>query len=293
MTLHTGRLTAQAFAAFVLIFSSCENRIGTDALASEGKGLVYASVRSEITVRNSDAEEVDYSDYNFRFVGVGDYATSDSYRFEDVEWPMKWFFGTYRLQAESCTREEAEEGRGTHRYEGIGSNFSVVNGIAAKASVLCEIANVKVSAVFEDAMFLSFKSFRLDVTTVSVPEYDEDGNEVKPETEIRTLEYDPINNTGYYNLHDSPLNLKYTLYVKEFDAEEFVECKTGYFVLPGQDGPAVLEAGDAVTFRVRYTGEVKPVPGMVFIVSGEWTQEDPIDNSVTIGDYEEDSVMED
>ena len=44
---------------------------------------------------------------------------------------------------------------------------------------------------------------------------------------------------------------------------------------------------------MKYTGETVEVPGVVFIVSGEWTEEDPIDNSVTVGDYTKDEVMED
>lgn len=293
MTLHTGRLTTLALAACVLFHSACENNIGTGALTGEGKGWIDASLHSEITVRNTDPQAEDYSDYNFRFVGVDGYGTSDYYRFGDVDWPMEWYFGVFRLQAESCTRDEAEAGRGRLRHEGIGENFAVVNGRTAKASVYCQVANVQVSVVFEDAMFISFKDFRLDVTSVLAPQYDEEGIEVSPETPVRTLEYDALNLSGYFNLHDAPMNLKYTLYVKHFGAEEYIESQTGHFVLPEQSGPAVLKAGDAITFRVKYTGETVEVPGVVFIVSGEWTEEDPIDNSVTVGDYTKDEVKED
>ena len=291
MTLHTGRLLTLIISAFSLICISCEDNSSVNVRPEEGMGLVSMSLHSEITVKNTDQNSDDFSDYNFRFVGVGKYGTSDYYRYGSVEWPMSWYFGQFRVQAESCTAEDAESGRGTIRYEGFSTPFDVINGRKAETSVICTIANCRVNVVFEDAMIQSFKDFRLDVTSVIAPVYDEEGNVTSVETPVRTLEYDALDLTGYYNVHGSNMNLKYTLFVKALGADEFIEQPSGYYQKEDDTMPSVVKAGDAITFRVRYTGETVQLPGIMFIVSGERT--DAIDDSIHINDYENDNVVED
>ena len=292
MTLHTGRFFALLIAACLLSFASCEDGRKVDSPALDGMGLVDMSLSSEIIVRSIENRSDEYLDYNFRYVGVGDYGTSDYYRYGDVVWPMAWYFGRFVAQVESCTADEAEQGRGCVRYEGFSSPFNVINGETTRVvDIECGVANYRVSVIFEDAMFISFKDFRLDVTSVTAPECDEDGLEISPETPVRTLEYDALNLSGYYNLHGTRMNLKYTLYVKAFGAEEFVEQQSGYYVNSGETEPAVVNAADAITFRVGYTGDAVVVPGVMFIVSGERT--DVIDNSITIKDYENGDIRED
>lgn len=287
MTLHTGRLAALLLVVLSLIFTSCDN-YHTD---SRGKGEVMLSLYSDIVFKSTNLlSEVD--DYNFRFVGVDGYATSEYYRYGDVSWPFKWYYGVYKLQAESCTVSKADEGYGCLRYEGMSSSFSVLSGITANASVTCKVANVKVNVAFDDSMFESFTDFKLVVDTV-LPVLTEEGEidwTQEPEHR-RTLEFDTINMTGFYSLADQPTALRYTLYIKADGAEEYVESRIGYFTETDINQPAVLRGGDLVTLRVKYTGAPVVSSGIKFIVSGDRTT---VNNSVDLNDYvNNEGVVED
>lgn len=293
MTLHTGRLMTLIVSAIVLFVVSCEEQKSSHALAGNGKGKVMLSLYSDIEVKSPQAIS-DTEDYNFRFVGVGSYGTSPYYRYGDVEWPMEWYFGVFRLQAESCTLEEAEEGYGKLRYEGIGQPFSVINDQMATASVVCNIANFRVGVNFNDKMFMSFKDFKLVVESVTTPIYEEseDGGQVLVQDAqlVRTLDFNALNKVGFYNLGSGDMNLRYVLYVMLDGAEEFIEKEAGYFLEDGSEVPAVVNAGDYITFNVNYVGEVQPSAGIKFIVEGN---RKAIANGIEIGDYVGDSVVED
>ena len=277
MTLHTGRLAALLLTVLSLVFTECNNAHSD----SYGKGEVVLSLYSDIVLKSSTPLS-DVDDYNFRFVGVDGYVTSEYYRYGDVAWPFKWYFGIYKLQAESCTLEESDEGYGCLRYEGISSAFSVVNGNTATAAVTCSVVNVKVNVAFDDSMFEAFADFKLAVETV-LPLVTEDGQlDLNQEVENRrTLEFDTINMSGYYSLADQPTLLRYTLYVKTDGAEEYIESKTGYFS-DADNQPVALRGGDLVTLRVKYTGEPIVTSGIKFIVSGDRTS---VNNSVSLNDY--------
>ena len=64
-----------------------------------------------------------------------------------------------------------------------------------------------------------------------------------------------------------------------------------WFMEEGETSPAQVERGDAIIFRVKYTGEAVTLPGMMFIVSGE--RSGLIDNNISIGDYTGGNVEED
>ena len=233
-------------------------------------------------------------DYNFRFVGVGEYGTSQYHRYGDVSWPMDWYFGIFRLQAESCTADEAESGYGKLRYEGIGQPFSVINDQTATASVVCSVANFRVVANFNDKMFMSYKDFKLVVESVLMPVYEEDeeGNQflVRDEQQLRSLDFTTINKTGYYNLHNDPLMLRYVLYVMVDGTDEFIEQQRGFFKESGSSEPAEINAGDDITFNVNYVGDVQPSAGIKFIINGE---RKPVSNGIEIGDYTQGAATED
>ena len=287
MTLHIGRWVALLLTVLSVFITSCES----DQNSSHGKGEVMLSLYSDVVFK-SPAPISDVDDFNFRFVGVDGYATSEYYRYGDVSWPFTWYFGIYRLQAESCTLEEADEGYGRLRYEGISSSFSVVNGRTATAQVICEVVNINVNVSFDDSMFETFQDFKLVVETV-VPELTEDGEiDLTNDPEVRrTLEFDSINMSGYFSLAPEPTLLRYILYLKADGAEEFVESKTGYFTDPDSKSPAVMNGGDLVTLKVKYTGVPVVSPGIKFIVSG---QRSSVNNSVTLNEYvSKDEVVED
>ena len=279
--------------AISLFVVSCEEKKPSHVLSENGKGKVVVSLFSDIEVKSPQAIS-DTEDYNFRFVGVGSYGTSPYYRYGDVEWPMEWYFGVFRLQAESCTPEEAEEGYGKLRYEGIGQPFSVINDQMAVASVVCNIANFRVGVNFNDKMFMSFKDFKLVVDSVTAPVYEEaeDGDQmlVRDAQLVRTLDFNTLNKVGYYNLGAGDMNLRYVLYVMLDGAEEFVEKDSGFFMEDGSADPAIVNAGDYITLNVNYIGEVQPSEGIKFIVEGSRKS---IANGSEIGDYVGDSVVED
>lgn len=287
MTLHTGRLAALLLTVLSIAFTSCEN----DHIVSRGKGKVMLSLYSDIVFK-SETPLSNVDDYNFRFVGVDGYGSSEYYRYGDVNWPFEWYFGIFKLQAESCTETEADEGYGCVRYEGISNSFAVSNGITATAHVTCQVVNINVNVDFDDSMYEAFADFKIVVETV-LPALDEDGQfDMSVEPEIRrTLEFDTINMTGYFSLADQPTLLRYTLYIKMYGADEYLESKKGYFSDGSASGPSALRGGDLVTFNVKYTGAPIVTPGIKFIVSGERTS---VNNSVFLEDYQnKESVVED
>lgn len=296
MTLHTGRFFALAVAALVFIFVSCEGEEPSGALAGNGRGKVMLSICKDVAieVKSQPAPQSEVDDYKFRFVGVGDNGTSDYYRYGDVSWPMDWYFGIFRLQAESCSFSEAESGYGKLRYEGIGQPFSVINNQTASTSVVCKIANIRVNVDFNDKMFLSYKDFKLVVESVLAPVYeeDEDGNEslVQDARIMRTLDFTTINKVGFYNHHQRDMWIHYTLYVMVDGATEFMEMANGYFGENESGQPASVNAGDYITLNVNYVGDVQSSSGIKFIVDGD---RQSMSNSVGIEDYEQGSVDED
>ncbi len=308
MTLHTGRFIMLFYAALMLIFVSCEDKNQSQVLP-EGMGLVDCTLKSEIVVKSPEVVSVNVDDYNFRFVGVNGYATSEPMRFGDAEWPMPWFFGVYYLNAESCTREEAETLRGKLRYEGTSIYpFEVVNERVAQSEVTCSVANFQVKTNFSDKMYEVFEDYKLTVTSVSAPVEDEES----PETEVegdgviedgeesedegvvqevyRTLDFTPFDQYGFYNLQDEPIILQYVLYVKLQGAEEFIPKKEGKFSV-SEDGEAtIVNAGDIITFNVDYTGTVEITDGIKFIVEGK---RKTVNDGLTLQDYQEGTVKED
>lgn len=287
MTLHTGRLATLLLTVLSIAFTSCEN----DHIVSRGKGKVMLSLYSDIVFK-SEMTLSNVDDYNFRFVGVDGYGSSEYYRYGDVSWPFEWYYGIFKLQAESCSVTKADEGYGCIRYEGISNSFAVSNGITAHAQVTCQVVNVNVNVDFHDSMYEAFAGFKLVVDTVLPAMDDEGAFDMSVEPEIRrTLEFDSINMSGYYSLADQPTLLRYTLYIMVDGAEEYIESKRGYFSDGSSSGPSALRGGDLVTFNVKYTGAPIITSGIKFIVSGERTS---VNNSVLLEDYQnKESVKED
>ena len=296
MTLHTGRLMTLLYVAFMLIFVSCEDTRQSQVLP-DGMGLVDCTLNSEIEVKSAVTVSEEKSNYNVQFLGVNGYADSEVMRFGNVSWPMPWYFGIYKLYAESCTREQAETLRGRLRHEGTSASFSVVNEVTARASVTCYVANVLVKVNFDDTMYERFDDYKLTVTTVSAPvedeeqteEGDEEIEEFVPEL-YRTLDFTPIELTGYYNLQSEPIVLNYILYVKEQGAEEFLEAAVGSFSAESSEEASVLNPGDIITFNVKYTGTVEVTDGIKFIVTGV---RQTVNDGLHLDDYVSGSLTED
>ena len=86
MTLHTGRFNALILTALILMLVSCEGHEPSHALADKGKGKVILSLSSglEVDIKSEASPISNYDDYNFRYVGVDGYATSEYYRYGNV-----------------------------------------------------------------------------------------------------------------------------------------------------------------------------------------------------------------
>ena len=285
--LRHNKLFALALVLSIMALSSCEGAAVEELL--KGKVDLTLSSATEIVVKS----ESEFDHYSFKFSGVGEYGSSDYYTYGEVVMPMEWYYGIYTLYAESCTKEEAEVGYGCVRYDGESAQFSIINDYVETVSVVCNVANCKVNVKFDDTMYESFEGFKLKVRSVFAPEEDteatsEDGDDDMNGV-IRELEFDPINQVGFYNLQDSPILLQYTLYILNYDAEEYIESVSGYFV-EEEGQPAVVNAADEVTFNVRYTGTPIISPDIKFIVEGVRT---PVKNNITLGDYNRGQIVED
>lgn len=270
----------------IIALSSCQGAAVEELLKGE-VNLTLAST-TEIEVK-SEVSHTSLDNYRFKFSGVDEYGSSDYYRYGDVVMPMEWYFGIYTLYAESCTKEEAEQGYGCVRYEGESSAFAVINDEVSSVSVMCRVANCRVNVKFDDTMYESFEGFKLEVRTLYAPEEDDEAEakEENPEV-LRKLEFDPISHIGYYNIQDKPLNLYYTLYVINSGATEYIESISGYLMEDG--APAVIKAADAVTFNVKYVGDPIVTPNIKFVVNGERSS---VENSIILGEYNQGSIVED
>lgn len=256
-----------------------------------GKVSITLSRDSEIEVRSSS----DAGDVEFKFIGLNGYGSSPEfipYTGEGME--AQWYFGIYRLYAQTCSLEEAELGFGCVRHDGTSEPFTIVNGqVVPVSAVVCRVSNCRVTVNFDMSMYEAFADFKFFVRTVKVPVEGEEtvsDGDTEEDNVLRTLEFNK-NGIGYYNLYDTPLNLEYILSVRANGAEEYVETARGY-LLKEESGaePAILAAGDAVTFNVRYTGQIdNPSSNLVFVIDG---MRYPSENGITLPDYSEGGVNE-
>jgi hypothetical protein len=143
-------------------------------------------------------------------------------------------------------------------------------------------------------MFESFDAFKLDVDEVTYPEEEESEEESSQasseEILLRSLSFDSVEQSGYYNLYETPVYLRYTLFIRVDGAEEYVPVKTGFLDDEQTGEPVALNAGDDVTFNVRYTGDPVISPNIKFIISGQRVS---VENGLKVQDYVSGSVMED
>lgn len=273
----------------VMVIPSC--RKGPLDEPQMGKVSITLSRDSQIEVRSSSDEE----DVEFKFVGLNGYGSSEEfipYTGEGME--AEWYFGIYRLYAQTCSLEEAELGFGCVRHDGTSEPFTIVNGqVVPVSAVVCRVANCRVTVNFDMSMYEAFDDFKFFVRTVKAPVEGEEtvsDGDTEEDNVLRTLEFNK-NGIGYYNLYDTPLNLEYILSVRANGAEEYVETARGY-LLKEESGaePAILAAGDAVTFNVRYTGQIdNPSSDLVFVIDG---MRYPSENGITLPDYSEGGVNE-
>lgn len=273
----------------VMVLPSC--RKGPLDEPKMGKVSITLSRDSQIEVRSSSDEE----DVEFKFVGLNGYGSSEEfipYTGEGME--AEWYFGIYRLYAQTCSLEEAELGFGCVRHDGTSEPFTIVNGqVVPVSAVVCRVSNCRVTVNFDMSMYEAFADFKFFVRTVKAPVEGEEtvsDGDTEEDNVLRTLEFNK-NGIGYYNLYDTPLNLEYILSVRANGAEEYVETARGY-LLKKESGaePAIMAAGDAVTFNVRYTGQIdNPSSDLVFVIDG---MRYPSENGITLPDYSEGGVNE-
>ena len=149
---------------------------------------------------------------------------------------------------------------------------NTVISLISRYTGISEHIDFTLNVYFQDSMYEAFDAFQLMVQAVSAPpaedESEEETEQFVPQ-QYRRLIFDPIEQSGYYNLQSEPILLYYTLNVRHIGAEVFVESGVeGYFIAKEETEPYVVEAGDLITFRVNYTGETVPSDGVKFIVDG-------------------------
>ena len=89
-----------------------------------------------------------------------------------------------------------------------------------------------------------------------VPVYEdtENGDKiiVSEEMPVRSLDFNTLNKVGYYNLGERDMNIRYTLYVMEDGAEEFIEMTSGYFGEDGEGNLCSLSEDDMEQYKKRF-----------------------------------------
>lgn len=138
-------------------FLAC-TKIGQD----DGYGMfeldLSVDMQIDEAVRSTALDQADFSDYNVSLYREGQMLWKTTY---DVLMTDKSYnrvpAGNYTIEVESCTEAEAETGYGRMRLVGS-EEFSVVAGRTSSPSVLCEMANARVTLAYDDT-FISYFEF--------------------------------------------------------------------------------------------------------------------------------------
>lgn len=176
--------------------------------------------------------------------------------------------GSYTVIAESITESEAESGYGQKRLYGTG-NVTVEAGKACTAVVDCSVANAEVTVVYEQSFIDNFNTYTTSITDDST-----ESATISTASGIRTLKLDGTNKSGFYNVDNESLTLKWVLtatnkngvekaYFKTFQTVK--AQKTTISFVSGTDGSinVTIKANDNYTTQSTLTYKVDPITGVV------------------------------
>lgn len=149
----------------LMIFVSCSK-------LSEQYGALALSVSSEVEVdvQTKSEQAGQFDSYNIHITGI--HTGNDPYEaslvYGETDWPLTLPFGLYSITAESCTEDvahSANEGFGCVRFMGMIEGVQVKTPVstATDVSVVCTMANAKLSITFDDGFLSDFQNVRAEV----------------------------------------------------------------------------------------------------------------------------------
>lgn len=153
------------YIAIVAIAVSCSK-------IQEQYGSLSLSISSdvEVDIQTRSEQTGIYDSYNIHIAGVhtGNDPYSRSLVYGDTDWPFMLPYGLYSIMAESCTEDVAHssnDGYGCVRFMGVTEDVQVKSpsSLATAVSVVCTMANAKVSVVFDSGFLSDFENVRAEI----------------------------------------------------------------------------------------------------------------------------------
>lgn len=155
-----------AYAIMILSAASCVQKLGP-----AGYGALQLSVSSDVeTEVQTRTTAGPYDLYNIYISGVhtGNDPYSQTLVYGQTDWPFALPFGLYSVTAESCTPETAHtanKGFGCVRFLGVTEGVQVKTpaSAATELTIVCTMANAKVSVAFDEGFLFDFQSVRAEL----------------------------------------------------------------------------------------------------------------------------------
>lgn len=220
-----------------LILSSCTKDEGQEwgcfDLSLTTEVAMDEAVRSPETL-----PEEEYGDYTVILYREGELlweTTFDKFTIDAEGVYRRVPAGEYVVYVENCTSEEAEEGNGRPRYAGSGI-FTVKAGRTTSASVVCTMANAKVTLAYAADFDQQFIPWGLSIADAGIRKISMDMDLVSESHDDAQVMYFNVSEEGTaqltYTLVASDLELdKVMRYDVEFTVEK---CKWNKVTMTGK-----------------------------------------------------------
>lgn len=154
------------YSIMMLAAASCTQKMPMP----DSYGALALTVSSDVKVEVQTKAESLYDDYNIYITGTrtGNDPYTRTLVYGEAEWPLTLPYGLYRIEAESCTEQQAQisnDGYGCVRYRGIAQDVQVMTPTTAPTpvSVACTMANAKVSISFDEGFLEDFEDVRVEM----------------------------------------------------------------------------------------------------------------------------------
>lgn len=153
------------YIAIVAIAVSCSK-------IPEQYGSLSLSISSdvEVDIQTRSEQNGAYDSYNIHISGVntGNDPYDRSLVYGETDWPFVLPYGLYSIKAESCTEDvahSANDGYGCVRFMGMTDDVQVEapSSLSTDVSVVCTMANAKVSVAFDPGFLSDFQNVRAEI----------------------------------------------------------------------------------------------------------------------------------
>ena len=131
-------------------------RLGTISLALSSDEEIVVSTKAD-----SDCSDFLVDIYGTTFLGQ-EYAT-DQFIYGSMPGQIEIPYGYYRVSAQNCLEETAEQGFGCVRYYGESDQVDVLSEEVERVTVKCTMVNGKVSITFDESFLQDFSDVTVDV----------------------------------------------------------------------------------------------------------------------------------